>query len=723
MTFLNMILLGGILAAGIPVIIHFFHRTRPRVVRWGAMHLLDTILKSSSRRLRLEQLLLLLVRVGIPLILAFCMARPVLTGMSQLLGNAKTSMILLVDNSYSLEAGGGSHSNFAGARDAAARVLARLASGSEVCLIPMAGRSALIPEDPTFDIGRVAQAVSRMDAGFGTAAAAFSLEESAALFQRMHYANRELVIISDFQRMNWSGAERTANTQSLDLLRKLPLPPAIVLYHVGKEIRDNLCVESLDFSQLVMGVGQKMRLRANLRNYGDSPYPDLKVYFRADGRERSVSQITLAPHEQGQVLFTHTFETAGSHVVEVQADADSLKADNSCLASIPVWDKVPVLIIDGDPSPEPLRSETDFLQIALQPFGAARMDLTDLIVPHVRDPSKLEPGLLAEHRVVILANVPQISDPQVKALENFVRDGGGLLIFPGSGIQTTWYNSVFFNLGKGLLPAPFLSLSGSLRETATPATIVSQHFDHPSLSLFNDPRNGNLADAQVRLWYRIKEETSEAGKADGGISVLARLDTGDPLFVEKRFGEGRVIQCAVPCDADWSNLPMRPFYLPLMQQLATYLASTVYPPRNVNVGQSLFVFLPLAMANKTAVLTDPEGNRNELPVVGKSTRSVAEFKKTQRPGLYTLEAPDGNLTHFVVNTSRKESDLQQLSEAELRETAGTMGGRVVHKWQDYEELDQRRRHGREIWKFLLWFVIGLSFTELFLQQHLTAKKG
>ena len=99
MTFLNLILLGGIMAAGIPIIIHFFHRTRPRVVRWGAMHLLDTILKSSARRLRLEQLLLLLVRAGIPLILAFCMARPVLTGMSQLLGNAKTSMVLLVDNS------------------------------------------------------------------------------------------------------------------------------------------------------------------------------------------------------------------------------------------------------------------------------------------------------------------------------------------------------------------------------------------------------------------------------------------------------------------------------------------------------------------------------------------------------------------------------------------------------------------------------------------------
>ena len=40
MTFLNILLLGGMAAAAIPVLLHFFNRSRPRVVPWGAMHLL-----------------------------------------------------------------------------------------------------------------------------------------------------------------------------------------------------------------------------------------------------------------------------------------------------------------------------------------------------------------------------------------------------------------------------------------------------------------------------------------------------------------------------------------------------------------------------------------------------------------------------------------------------------------------------------------------------------
>lgn len=159
-----------------------------------------------------------------------------------------------------------------------------------------------------------------------------------------------------------------------------------------------------------------------------------------------------------------------------------------------------------------------------------------------------------------------------------------------------------------------------------------------------------------------------------------------------------------------------------MQQLVTYLASTVYPPRNVDVGQSLTAFLPVAMAGKNAVRTDPDGQKQELPIVGKGTRGVVEFPKAQRPGLYTMEAPDRTLIHFVVSTSRKESDLQQLSDAELRDAAKAMGAAVVASWKDYLDLDQQRRHGRELWRILLGLVLGLCFAELFLQQYLTKRK-
>jgi hypothetical protein len=466
-------------------------------------------------------------------------------------------------------------------------------------------------------------------------------------------------------------------------------------------------------SRQILGVGQKLNLHAHLKNHGEASYQDLKVVFRVDGKEKAVTQTTLEPRQEAQALFPYTFDTSGSHVIEVYADADPLTADNGMMMSIPVWDRVPVLLVSGDLNPEPLRGATDFAEIALAPHRSAKSELADLIETRVLEARDLEAKVLGEVRVVLLANVSQLSDPQLRALEAFVREGGGLLIFPGNRINSAWYNTTLAGDGKGLLPLPVVSLAGSLNQSGTQATIVAQHYEHPALEMFNDPKNGNMSDAQIWLWYKMRGDQKAV---DASTTVLARFDSGDPFLVEKKYGEGRVIQCAIPCDANWSNLPMRPFYLPLMQQLVTYLASKVYPPRNVEVGKPLVAFLPPSEAGKKAVMTDPEGKTTELALVQKGTRASVEYALTHRPGLYLLDLPGGNRIHFVVNTDRKESDLRQLSEPELDRVAKGMEAKVVRSFGEYREHDQKRRFGQEVWQGLLVAVLGLLFLEMILEQ-------
>ena len=222
----------------------------------------------------------------------------------------------------------------------------------------------------------------------------------------------------------------------------------------------------------------------------------------------------------------------------------------------------------------------------------------------------------------------------------------------------------------------------------------------------------------MKLWFKTR-----ARPGDNNISILAQLDSGDPFLIEKKYGEGRVIQCTTPCDADWSNLPVRPFYLPLMQRLTTYLASTVFPPRNVDVGKPLLAFLPKADAGKKALLIDPAGNKVELPIVAKGVRRVVEFNQTRRPGLYRLTSPDNTTIHFVVNTARTESDLKQLSESERQKVAASMKASLVNTHAEYKQLDQNRRFGREIWRPLLWALLVLVFGELFLQQWFARRRS
>jgi hypothetical protein len=217
------------------------------------------------------------------------------------------------------------------------------------------------------------------------------------------------------------------------------------------------------------------------------------------------------------------------------------------MASIPVWDRLPVLLVSGDMNPEPLMGETDFVEIALRPFGTAKVELADLITTKTVDARELDAKMLAESRVVMLANVSQLNDVQLKALEGFVREGGGVWSSRATG--STARGTTRRSGGREGAPAAAVtSLSGSTN-SGTRATIVSQHYEHPALEMFNDPRNGNLSEADIRLWYKMREDSSRTG--DTGITVLARLDTGDPFLVEKQFGEGRV--CRAPCRATRSG--------------------------------------------------------------------------------------------------------------------------------------------------------------------------
>ncbi len=104
MTFLNWLLVGGTLAASIPLIIHLLNRTRFKVLDWGAMHLLESAIKINTRRLQWQALLLLLLRMLIPAVLALCLARPVLTAWRTAAGGSGHSVVLLVDNSLSMQA-------------------------------------------------------------------------------------------------------------------------------------------------------------------------------------------------------------------------------------------------------------------------------------------------------------------------------------------------------------------------------------------------------------------------------------------------------------------------------------------------------------------------------------------------------------------------------------------------------------------------------------------
>src|SRR5271170_537229 len=67
-------LLAGAAAVSVPVLIHLLNRRRFRIVTWAAMRFLLAAQRQNTRRMRLEQILLLLVRAALVLLIVLAMA-------------------------------------------------------------------------------------------------------------------------------------------------------------------------------------------------------------------------------------------------------------------------------------------------------------------------------------------------------------------------------------------------------------------------------------------------------------------------------------------------------------------------------------------------------------------------------------------------------------------------------------------------------------------------
>lgn len=727
MNFTNPFLLGGLAAFSIPLIIHLLNKRRFKVIEWGAMHLLAPIIRKNHRRIELEQLLLLLMRIGIPILLALCLAQPVLTKMRTYHQNDKLSTVFLLDNSFSMQDGSSAQTNFTRARGEIGQVLKEMRKGSDTSVVLMGGVPLPMTDEPSTALDTVMKRLKTEERLSDPANVAESLQHGVSELERMSHPGREIVLVSDFQKSDWNDANSVTRRSAMEKLLELPVRPNVTLYQIADGPRENACIQSIDVSALILGTGQPVTIRANLKNFGETAYPDLMVYFKVDGVEKRSSQLTLAPKQEAQVLFTVAFDEPGDHSVEIRMDADALKADNSYVASFPVWESVPVLLVNGEPGSN-FNGETDFLEIALQPFGASgAKNLSDLVVSKTIEPNQLSEDTLKGQRVVVLANVNRLDNAQLAQLDKYVRDGGGLIVFPGARIDAKWYNEEFFGKGEGLLPRQFKAFAGkgyggSEGSNQQSARIVNEVYNHPAFAFFNDPRNGKLSDPEFNTWLRIglvgAEEASAVGR---GLLELAKFDSGDPFAVERKVGEGRVIQCAVPADADWGNLPTQPVYLPMMQRMVTYLAASVDPPRNIALGDNLIAFLPVEMEGQEAVVKTPEGLDSIVKVKREGARGTVTFADTATPGLYTLTAPDKSTRYFAVNLNRKESDIAVMGEKEMRELADEMEASYVRDYTEFRALDEARRSGIGIWKPILIAVLLLLFGEIFYQQWIARR--
>lgn len=718
-TFLNQIFLAGLAAAALPILIHLFSRRRAKEVPFASLEYLQEISRQKVRRMRLRQWLLLALRVLVVALFALAMGRPAIRGSAGVITRGSSTVAVILDNSYSMNAvdprlagsaarldalpasaagAGGSPVDEAGtvfalAKERALEVLDLMQEGDRGFLA-LAARPASVPfQTPVADAGLLRQEVRRSSLSAAGSDLPAALGQVLPLLASARTMNRELFVVSDFQKRDldrWlqAGSSEGAARWSDSTGSPIRIPEGILVYLVpvrsGGAPNASLGRLRLDASS---GLARSGRVAATVINHAVEPVVERVVRASSALGEQEIlgdALFDLPPRGSGEAVIDLSAPPAKG-ALEVRIGSDALEWDNTgyLVTGDPGARRV-LLATGGGPE------EARFLRTALDPEASGEFF-------SVRETS---PELLAQAEdwdadVLVLSNVGRLSAGAVENLLRFRARGGGLLIGLGDRVDPRYYNTEIL---KRVSSVELLNVAAE----EGPGTFRSLRpvvLTHPIFSGFPIGPGDDLGSARFRRLVTCR--TGPEAR------VLAEFGRAFPAIIE----ENGVLLFTSSLDGQWNDFVLSASYPPLLHMMVRFLAGRAGSEREGLIGSRLETLLPESAVDGAVACVDPLGTQSPVEISPVERMLRLRSQPAAWPGIYRFESAAGvTLARFAVNLDPAEGDLE-VAPADAQSRLFGKEAKRIEPGQAITRDLLSGRYGRELWRYLLAAVLVLLAVE------------
>ncbi len=694
--FINPWLLISLAGISLPIVAHLLSRRRYDVVEWAAMQFLNPS-KKTRRRLKLEEFLLLLLRIVLIVLIVLSVTRPWIPGgwLSGYYSAGSRTIVVVIDGSNSMSRADGVNSMHQNAMRRANEFLRTLRADDKVALIDARDEPRSVIESPLSDLTIVEQEIRRLPPPGGACRMLSAIEKAVAILGRSSASAREVVVFTDRQSNSWQSSNEAVWRRFDDLIRFPSVRPHVwvidVAPHLGPVTR-NISVGQIELSREMTVPDFPLRLQVAIHNESSSEV-DVPLRLMLDGQTLAgKSKNSVVPANGDAVVeFEHALATVGTHVLSVEAGTsdDVITVDNISHAAIRVERSLDVLLVNGTPSARPEDRDSFFAELAFAP--------QDEKPPWVKarrvDGAELKPADFQTASAAVFCNVFTLSPDVTLTLKEFVAAGNGLLIACGPNATSESFQACFGE--SGLLPrlqilktreappqseqivrvAPLSLQSGWLdRFHSDPArsfldatfhawclTRIGQSANHPQA--VDQGPTPEISPRQPLFENAVRNSDGTGAAATSVPLVIASLTNGDPLLLESRCGDGLILTMTSALNRRWNDLATRSDFVPFLHEAVFYISSS-RSHRNVSSGEPLIarpglkaisnVHAESDSSNKTAespaeefvTFKTPWGMTFEVSVAAETSRLIkrpashkdglAVFRNTFAPGVYSM---------------------------------------------------------------------------------------
>lgn len=719
--------------AAIPILLHLLTLHRLKTVELSTFRFLFDSYVQQRRRMKFLEALIAFLRTLFLLLLILAIARPAVKHWSQLFGGSESGrdVVLLIDSSASMHAVTDGVTALERAKQAALAVVDRLGMDDRVTVIRVGAKPTEVCNRFSSDVTSIRSEIESLRA----------TPSRSNIFAAMSYVfsggTRELrkprvYLFSDMQASGWDEFVE-GETESL-----IPDEAELVVVHVGsnQELPNVAVVGDAPEEQRALA-GLPIKLTPRVTNHSETETRDVPVAIFIDDQEIGRQTLTLEPGETKATEIIYTPLAAGSLRGRFEIPADRFEHDDNFLFTLHVAPRIRVVLVNGNPAVQPLENEGLYLRTALlatEPevevvssaetpadtkLQEERLLVHSLVVDDIPQ-NELKEETLLDADVVMLANCGGLNEKQCAGLRQYVADGGGLLILPGDKVNHDAYNKQLFPSpevpDQAFVAATFDPPSGDAEKGDLLRHFAAIDFAHPIFAVFADGEQRYLTKVNVARCFPI-----QLPEPRGNSWPLVTFDDGKPALLESTFGNGRVLVTAFPLNTRWSNLPMKPEFVPLVLRMIGYVRrpAEVAGPSVVAADGSAEFQVAQHWAPASGKVTNAAGQTTPVSFQRSNSRLVGAYEQTDSKGYYTLEVhggnveqPRGEMLSFAVNLAPAESNFVPLTAPQIEKLLPTAQVTSVDASAEAQQLHGGIGDEREVWRpliLLTFLVIGVEF--------------
>ncbi len=622
MYFINSLFLYALFAIALPIIVHLFNFRRFKILYFSDTRFLQNLKQRTQRQSQLKKLIILSLRIITIAAIVFAFARPYIPLEKTNLPTGIYHIILYVDNSFSMEGLSKRGTLLDEAKEKAKSITAAYGEEDKFMLIT----NDFSPKHQYFFSKKE---IKKEIDGIQISPTSRSLDliiNYALLNSSRHQtANQKTYIISDFQK-------------SMSNLANLPKNENNYTYFVplkGNTI-NNVYIDTAWFETPVFQTEQLNTLHLILKNSSKNDVEKLPVKLFVNNQQKTVASADIKANGTTEIKMNFTIFEKGLQHAHIEILDYPINFDDKLYFTFYIDDNYSVLTIYEE-------KENLFLNALFQKDSSINYATVN--------ERNIDYAILKNQDLIILDQVKEQSSGFVKAIDDYVRQGGNLLIIPSGNKEVAMSNI----LNQSLNITRFEYLDSQKTRFA------SLNFEHNIYKNIFEKIEKNMDYPNVFRYYTLSKGIFQDKQS------LIRLENNHDFLCVHTIEKGNVYLLAAPLDGIYSEFQKHALFVPTIYNMAI-LANTQEKPYYI-IGENSRI--PL---NKIEIQTDniieiahPNTHFAFIPEIRNQISGVSIFVHDQikEANNYLIKDKENIIGGLSFNYSRKESEMTFYNKLEL----------------------------------------------------------